>query len=120
MPRKGQAFPVDDPWRRRVLVHLDEHERSKAWLSKEIGAPSRSLVNELLELDPSKKRVHQSTFVPEIHKALGWPPPSMASAPDVVSEIVYLYELLDDSGRRATLTEARKQLDRMVPGRPRR
>jgi hypothetical protein len=121
MPRKGQAFPVDDDLRRRVLLHLKNEGRSKSWLSKELKLSSRSLINELLELDPSKKRVHQTTLLPEIHKVLGWPPPKMPSAPedlapDVVSDIVYLYERLDEAGRRATLTEARKQLDRILAG----
>ncbi len=75
MPREGIAYHVDDLWRGRVRERLDElaeltkETRNQSWLATESGCP-RSMLSELL----SGER-HQSTYLPEIHEALGWDPP---------------------------------------------
>lgn len=69
MPREGTQYWIDDAWRRRVEERLEEKEWNQAELARESGC-DRSLISELL----AGKR-SQTTFLPEIHEALGFPPP---------------------------------------------
>lgn len=69
MPREGIQYHVDDPWRARVTERLKELNKNAAWLGEESGC-GRSMVSELL----SGTR-HSTTYLPEIHNALQWPPP---------------------------------------------
>lgn len=69
MPREGISYHVDDLWRARVTERLGELQQKSAWLSAESGCP-RSMLSELM----NGKR-DATTYLPEIHKALGWDPP---------------------------------------------
>ncbi len=69
MPREGIQFDVDGPWRTRVLERLSELGETPAWLARESGCP-KSTLSELL----SGLR-HTTTYLPEIHEVLGFPPP---------------------------------------------
>lgn len=69
MPREGTSYNVDQLWRDRVRERLAELGKKPAWLAAESGCP-RSMLSELL----AGKR-QGSTYVPEIHEVLGWPPP---------------------------------------------
>lgn len=69
MPREGKAYDVDDVWRARVKERLTTLGKKPAWLAAESGCP-RSMISELL----SGKR-NATTYLPEIHAALGWKPP---------------------------------------------
>lgn len=69
MPREGSEYRVDDLWRTRVVDRLAELKKKQAWLATTSGCP-RSMISELL----SGKRSN-TTYLPEIHEALGWDPP---------------------------------------------
>lgn len=69
MPREGIQYQVDDPWRDRVVECLKATGKNRAWLADESGCP-KSMITELL----NKKR-STTTYLPEIHDALGWPAP---------------------------------------------
>ncbi len=69
MPRRGIQFHVDDPWRESVRERLAELGKKAAWLAAEAGCRP-SLISELL----SGKR-DSTTYLPEIHRALGFPAP---------------------------------------------
>lgn len=69
MPRDGISYHVDNLWRDRVHERLGELKKKQAWLATESGCP-KSMLSELL------RGIHgSSTYLPEIHKALGWDPP---------------------------------------------
>lgn len=116
MPRKGIAYPVDDAWRRRVIERLREMGWTNARLAREARCP-RSLLTELLRLDDRGARRHQTPYLPEIHKALGWPEPQVAAAPVVIPELEHVYGLLDERGRERVLASAREELARLL-GKP--
>lgn len=68
---------------------------------------AQSSIAELLA--PSGK---QSSLVPGIHAALGWPPPGLPiSAPDA-GEMAYLFPRLPEDIREAMLAQARAILKR--------
>lgn len=69
MPREGIQYWIDDTWRQRTEARLTERGWSRADLAREADC-DRSLITELL----SGVR-HQTTYLPEIHEALGFPPP---------------------------------------------
>ncbi len=69
MPRAGIQYDVDNPWRARVTERLTELGKNPAWLARESGCP-KSTLSELL--DGTR---HTTTYLPEIHEALGFPPP---------------------------------------------
>jgi hypothetical protein len=69
MPRDGIAYHVDDLWRDRVRDRLEEIKQNREWLANTSGCP-KSMLSELL----SGKR-QQTTYLPELHEALGWDPP---------------------------------------------
>lgn len=98
MPREGISYHVDDLWRGRVNERLAELKKKPAWLATESGCP-RSMLSELL----SGKR-DSSTYLPEIHAALGWDPPlgPLLSRDD--EELLKIARGLD-AGQRARLLE---------------
>lgn len=74
-----------------------------------------------------KESNQSSRLVPEVHAALGWPPPPLpesvadtpaspatAPAPGAAPEIVYLFERLDAQGQATVLATARRELDRII------
>lgn len=113
MPREGTAYRIDDDWRERVEARLKALEMSRAQLAREAGCP-RSLITELLETDREKTRRHQTTYLPEIHDALGWDPPQPPLPSKDAGELQYLWERLDETGRERLIANARKELDRLL------
>lgn len=69
MPRTGKQYDVDDVWRSRVVLRLEELDHNANWLAISSGCP-RSMLSELL----GGKRSN-TTYLPEIHDALNWPAP---------------------------------------------
>ena len=69
MPRKGPAYPIDNEWRERVEEAISSMKISHAELARRAHVSKASLSEAL------SKNSTQSTLVPAIHKALGWPAP---------------------------------------------
>lgn len=101
MPREGSTYRIDDAWRSRAEERLVELGWTRARLARESGC-SRSLVTELLD---GKKQ--QTTYLPEMHGALGWPPPLPPIASKDAGEMLYLWERLDETQRVRLLERAR-------------
>lgn len=98
MPREGTEYHVDSNWRTRVQERLLEMKQNQSWLAAESGCP-RSMLSELL----SGKR-GGSTYLPEIHKVLGWSPPLGPLLSKDDEEMLHLTRGLD-SDQRARLLE---------------
>lgn len=94
MPRKGTAYPIDDEWRRRVEQRMAELAiPSRAELARRVKC-SRAAITELFD-----EEQRQSTLVPDVHKALGWPPPSPLFLAQDAQELLALYNELSDFDR---------------------
>lgn len=104
MPREGTTYHVDDLWRGRVESRLRELERNQLWLATESGCP-RSMISELLS---GKRDV--TTYLPEIHKALGWDPPMGPLLSKDDEELLRIVHRLD-AEQRAALKERALVLD---------
>ncbi len=96
--RSGQAYPIDDAWRRRVRDALARKGMSQADLARAAGC-SPATISELLG-----GKSHESPLVPDIHEALGWSPPRMAVLSLDQEELLTYWDKLDPA-RRARLLE---------------
>lgn len=83
MPNEGPAYPISDKWRRKVgeaiarLIKDKSSEiKSKATFATSAGIAKSSLTAAL------KSGSIQSTVMPQINAALGWPAPRVLSTPD--------------------------------------
>lgn len=109
MPRKGQAFPIDDNWRGQVRSAIAERFKSEAAFARHARISKASLSE---ALSPGSK---QSTLVPAIHRALGWPAPRPLLLSRDDEELLRLVSQLDTTDRAAlreramTLLELRKK-----------
>jgi hypothetical protein len=101
MPRKGQAYPVDDDWRRRVSARLTELGWKASTLAKESGMP-KSTLSELLAGERK-----QTTYLPELHGALGWDPPLPPLPTPDAHELMYIWARLDDNAKARLLERGR-------------
>jgi lambda repressor-like predicted transcriptional regulator len=101
VPRKGPAYPIDSEWRDRVNSELSARDWSRAELSRRAKC-SRASITEALDLGST-----QSTLVPSIHKALGWPPPLRPMMSPDVQEIIGIMSRLAPEQRGALLERAR-------------
>lgn len=105
MPRRGPAYPVTPEWKEQVKARLKELGLNQMLLAKKIRCAPSSL-NEILGDGL------QSSLVPKIHAALGWPPPGLPiSSPDA-GEMAYLFPRLPEDIREAMLAQARAILKR--------
>ena len=94
MPREGPAYPITKEWQQWVRERIDEMKsrgelRSQNELAARVGI-SKSSLSEALSEDAV-----QTTVMPEIHKALGWPPPLLAP-PVYVLELVAVFTRLPE------------------------
>lgn len=69
MPRKGPAYPIDNVWREAVERAISSMKISHAEFARRAKVSKASLSEAL------NQKSTQSTLVPAIHKALGWPVP---------------------------------------------
>lgn len=92
MPRKGPAYPITEEWQGWVRRRIEEMKQSGEIKSQnELAARagiSKSSLSEALAEDAV-----QSTVMPEIHKALGWPPPLLAPPVYVLRLVEYFTRL---------------------------
>lgn len=105
MPRSGQAYPVDDGWRKRVDLALELKGWTRADLARAVGC-SRGTITHLLNGD-----VQQSPYVPAIHRALGWTPPLPPSLGGEAEEAIEILQQLDDIKRARWLERGRALLE---------
>jgi transcriptional regulator with XRE-family HTH domain len=98
MPREGIQYWIDDDWRGRVRSRLDEKGWKQADLSRESGC-APSLITELLN-----GTRNQTTFLPEIHDALGFPPPQSPLLSNDDEELLAIAHALSPE-QRARLVE---------------
>lgn len=73
MSTRGPSYSVNDEWRSRVLAALEQLKMSQRELARRAGISAVTITNLL------SGRNHGSSAVPKIHRALGWPPPTVAS-----------------------------------------
>jgi len=108
MPRTGIAYRIDENWREAVEARLIELDWTRTQLADEAGCP-KSLITELLNGER-----HQTTYLPEIHAALGFgPPQGPLLAPDQ-RQILDFWSHLDEQGRRRVIEAAHEQLSRLL------
>lgn len=109
VPRKGPAYPIDNEWRQRVEAAIDSMRISHAEFARQAKISKASLSE---ALSSSSK---QSTLVPAIHKALGWPPPRPLLLSQDAEEIMHAISGMDPRDiaavkeRALTLLELRRR-----------
>lgn len=85
---------------------------TKGWTRSKFAAEAkcpRSLVTELLN-----GKLNATTYLPEMHSALGWDPPQPPLPSKDAGEMTYLWERLDEAGRERLIAAARGELDRLL------
>lgn len=100
MPRKGQAYPIDNEWRRRVVERLAEMKIKRAELCRRAKI-SPAALSEALSAESN-----QTTLAPAIHRALGWDPPRPILLSNDTEEIIRIVGRLDAEGRARLLERA--------------
>lgn len=105
MPREGISKPVDDEWRTRAHERLVELKMTQAQWADKVGMP-RSMLSELL----SGKR-QSTTYLDELHEAIGWPAPLPPLASRDTGEMLYLWDRLDERERIRLLERARMMFE---------
>jgi lambda repressor-like predicted transcriptional regulator len=100
MPRPGQAFPITDEWREAVTAEMRRQGIGRSELARRASL-GRSTVSDILN-----GRTKQSPVLPDIHVALGWPPPMPPIPSKDGPELSAIYERLDDANRIALLERA--------------
>jgi hypothetical protein len=77
-PSAPKIYPVTNRWRADLHEALNdpEHVARRGWggvteLSRRLGLKSHGAVSQILS-----GKINNSEHVPEIHRLLGWPPPS--------------------------------------------
>lgn len=103
MPRKGPAYPILPGWRDAVLNRISELEISQNQLARDAKISKASL-SEALAIGAV-----QTTVMPQIHKALGWPSPPTSFAPDHF-EAAAIYAALPDFDRGDIMAQLRSRL----------
>lgn len=104
-PRKGQpGYAISQDWQNRVRERLVEMDISQSELARRAHI-SKSAVSEALMAGAV-----ETTVMPEIHKALGWPVPQIVLHPDRL-ELLALYESLSEFDQGAHLERLRQQAE---------
>lgn len=109
MPRKGPAYPITEEWQGWVRTRIEEMKkagevRSQNELATLAGISKASLSEALAE------GAVQTTVMPQIHKALGWPPPLLAP-PVYLLRLVEAFEQLSDFEQGRWIEQLRQAVD---------
>lgn len=115
MPKKGPAYPISSDWRLQVRDAIDglikDPDRdeivSDATFAKRAARIAKSSLSEAL-----KPTSVQSTVMPQINAALGWPAPRVLSTPDEL-EVWAAVEALDERELGRILGKAEAALARL-------
>ena len=108
MPRKGPAYPITKEWQQWVRDRIEELKaegkvRSQNDVAKKAKIAQSSLSEALAE------DAVQTTVMPDIHRALGWPPPLM-TPPIYVLRLVEYFEQLPEIERGQWLERMRQEV----------
>jgi transcriptional regulator with XRE-family HTH domain len=104
MPRKGSAYPITKEWRTAVVAGFKAKGLSQNQFA-DLAKVSKASLSEAL--NPESK---QSTLVPAIHKALGWPPPMPLVLTPEKHTLLAIYDRIPERDQGALLERA-KQFD---------
>jgi lambda repressor-like predicted transcriptional regulator len=104
MPRKGPAYPISRQWQEDVLARIDELGISQNELARRAKISKASLSEALAD------GAIQSTVMPEIHRALGWPVPSALFTRDAL-ELLALYDQMSERDQGALVERARNAVE---------
>lgn len=111
MPRKGPAYAITPQWQDDVLSRINELGISQNELARRAKISKASLSEALTD------GAVQTTVMPEIHRALGWPEPPVAFTRDAL-EMLKLYGEMSERdqgemlGRARAVVEQRRRLTR--------
>lgn len=89
MPRSGHAYPITNEWKQLVKDRLKEMGISQ----NELGR--RAKISKAAMSQTFAEKSVQSTVAPQIHAALGWPPPLLCP-PLYVLQLVAAFESLPE------------------------
>lgn len=92
MPRKGPAYPITKEWQGWVRERIEQLKEAGEVRSQNALAAKAGISNAALSEALSEEAV-QTTVMPEIHKALGWPRP-LLTPPIYVLHLVEYFERL--------------------------
>jgi len=112
MPREGPAYPISKTWRAEVRKAIDalrddnDKPLSDAAFAR-LAKISKASLSEALN-DASI----QTTIMPAIHAALGWPEPQLVIAPDQL-ELLAQYDAMSEFERGRALERARSTVERL-------
>lgn len=110
MPRKGPAYAITRDWQGWVRDRIKEMKEAGEVTSQngvaELAGIADSTLSEALQ-----KGAVQTTVMPEIHKALGWPPPLMCP-PLHVLRLVERFERLDERTQGEWLERLRSDVEK--------
>ncbi len=104
MPKKGHQYPIDSEWKDRVRVRLLELSIKQNELARRAHI-SKASMSAALATDSL-----QSAYVPEIHRALGWPVPPLVLSPDKL-ELLALYDQMEDRDQGGLVERARAKVE---------
>lgn len=105
MARRGTrepAMPATDEWKDKVRARIKELGLSYKDLAETIGCVP-SMVTLLLS-ETHVPPVKQTSLVPAIHRALGWPPPGLPIPSGDLAEINGQWDRLSDAARTTIMT----------------
>jgi len=110
MPRKGQAYPVDDGLRERIERALEKRGWSHADFARELQV-GRSTVHLLMKRNDEGGELRQSPLVPDVHMLFGWSPPMPASLEEEASEAVEMLKQMSPVERARWMERGQAILD---------
>lgn len=92
MSREGPAYPITKDWQTWVRARIEEMKRNKEVRSQNEVAHRAGIAKSSLSEALSDEAVW-TTVMPEIHKALGWPPPLMTPPIYILRLVEYFQKL---------------------------
>lgn len=120
VPRRGPAYPTTPEWKQAVREAIDEKGLDLKRFARKLRCAQSSLSEALAD------NGIQSSLVPVIHKALGWPPPPLPqpppndpipiATPDAV-ELAAMFDRLPEELRQKLKSDA-EMYTRLVGGPP--
>lgn len=109
MPRPGPAYPITKEWKGWVRDRIEELKRRGEIRSQNDLAAKAGIAKSSLSEALSEESV-QSTVMPDIHRALGWPPPLMCP-PVHILQLVEYYESLSPFEQGQQLEKLRAKME---------
>lgn len=92
MPRKGPAYPITEDWQGWLRNRIEEMKKSGD-IKSDAGFAKRAKISKAALSEALKKGAVQTTVMPEIHKACGWPEPLKAPPIYVLRLVEYFMKM---------------------------